>query len=277
LLLVLVVRCWRRPVVRVGAVMTLLAAVFSMGAHLHVRGQATTVDLPWSPIRPPACDRQPHPDPVGDVHGAFRRAAARGVPGGGLEGRRLAAAGRGRGGGGDPGPAATGQAGPGPEGRTRRRSSPPAPRRLPEGNVALLLPFANRRIASAMTWQAESGMWFRMPGGYVIVPTPDGRPRYDTDPNSATRAFSRIQGGLPAPKLTFGERRALATNLAGWGVDVVVVGPLMHQGTMLRFLTDLLGRRPTPVDGSTSGATPWSTCRRGHGPDGPESVGPPPS
>ena len=100
-----------------------------------------------------------------------------------------------------------------------------------------------------MTWQAEAGMWFRMPGGYVIGPTPDGRPRFDSNPNSATRAFGAIQRGQPAPRLVGGRRRALAANLAGWGVDTIIVGPMEHQATMLCFLTDLLGRPPTLVDG----------------------------
>jgi hypothetical protein len=115
--------------------------------------------------------------------------------------------------------------------------------------VALVLPFANRRAAKAMTWQAEAGMWFRMPGGYVIGPTPDGRPRFDSNPNSATRAFGAIQRGQPAPRLVGGRRRALAANLAGWGVDTIIVGPMEHQATMLCFLTDLLGRPPTLADG----------------------------
>ena len=58
-----------------------------------------------------------------------------------------------------------------------------------------------------------------------------------------------IQRGLPAPRLVGGRRRALAANLARWDVDTVVVGPMEHQATMLRFLTDLLGRPPTLVDG----------------------------
>jgi hypothetical protein len=41
----------------------------------------------------------------------------------------------------------------------------------------------------------------------------------------------------------------LAADLAGWGVDTIVVGPMDHQATMLRFLTDLLGRPPNLVDG----------------------------
>jgi hypothetical protein len=248
-LLVLVVWRWRRPVVRVGAVMTLLAAVFSMGAHLQVRGRATTVGLPWSPLEhlPVIANLIPSRLAMytalfaGLLLAVFLEAV---WSGGGW--RRLAAV----------GvavvtlvPLLPARPVPALKVDTPAFFTAGAVRRLPEGSVALVLPFPNRRTAMAMTWQAEAGMWFRMPGGYVVVPTPDGRPRYDTNPNSATRAFSAIQGGRPAPKLTGGQRRALAANLAGWGVDVVVVGPIEHQGTMLRFLTDLLGRRPTPVDG----------------------------
>ena len=62
-------------------------------------------------------------------------------------------------------------------------------------------------------------------------------------------AFGAIQRGQPAPRLVRGRRRALAANLASWGVDTIVVGPMEHQATMLCFLTDLLGRPPTLVDG----------------------------
>jgi hypothetical protein len=248
-LLVLVVRCWRRPVVRVGAAMTLLAAVFSMGASLQVGGRVTTVDLAWSPFDhlPVIANLIPSRLAMftalfaGLLLALYLEAVWRG---GGW--RRLAAVGV---------AVATllplvpARQVPALEVDTPAFFTTGAVRRLPEGSVALVLPFANRTVATTMTWQAESGMWFRMPSGYVIVPTPDGRPRYDVNPNTATRAFGAIQGGRPAPVLTGPRRRALAANLAGWEVDAVLVGPMAHQGTMLRFLTDLLGRRPALVDG----------------------------
>jgi hypothetical protein len=248
-LLALVVRWWRRPMVRVGAVMLLLAAVFSMGPYLHVDGLATEIGLPWALF-----DHMPVIASLIPSRLAMYTALFAGLllavfldtvwQGGGW--RRLAAVG-----------VAVAAlvplvpTGPVPASKV---DTPPyfavgAVRRLPEGSVALVLPFANRRVAKSMTWQAEAGMWFRMPGGYVIGPTPDGRPRFDSNPNTATRAFGAIQRGQPAPRLTGGRRRALAANLAGWGVDTIVVGPMEHQATMLRFLTDLLGRRPTLVNG----------------------------
>jgi hypothetical protein len=247
-LLVVVVRCWRRPVVRVGAVMLLLAAALSMGPHLHVRGRATTIELPWALF-----DRLPVIDNLIPSRLAMYTALFAGLllavylhavwRGGGW--RRLTAVGV--------AVAALVPLLPARPVAAIAVDTPPffrsSVRRLPEGSVALVLPFANRKIATTMTWQAEADMWFRMPSGYVIVPARNGRPRYDVNPNTATRAFGAIQSGLPPPKLTGPWRRALAANLARWGVDVVVVGPMKHQATMLRFLTDLLGRRPARVDG----------------------------
>jgi hypothetical protein len=235
--------------VRVGTVMLLLAALLSLGPYLHVGGRATTLMLPWELF---------HDLPVIASLIPSRLAMFTALFAGLLLAVFLDAVWAG---GGWRRPAAVVvavvvlapllPAGPVPASKV---DTPPffatgAVRRLPEGSVALVLPFPNRQGSKVMTWQAEAGMWFRMPGGYVIGPTRDGRPRFDSNPNTATRAFGLIQRGLPAPRLVPGRRRALAANLARWDVDTIAVGPMEHQATMLRFLTDLLGRPPTLVDG----------------------------
>jgi hypothetical protein len=122
-------------------------------------------------------------------------------------------------------------------------------RQLPRDGVTLVLPFPYRRVALPMTWQAEAGLWFRMPGGYFIGPQPDGRPRFDTNPSSASQVFTRIYGGRPPPRLTRQWRQALARDLLRWRVGSVVVGPMPNRAVMVRFLTDLLGARPQRVGG----------------------------
>ena len=248
-LLALVARLWRRPLVRVGTLMLLLAAVFSMGSHLRVGGRATAIGLPWAPF-----EHMPVIESLLPSRLAIYTALFAGLllavfldevwkRGGWL---RLAVVGV--------AVATLIPLLPAGQVPASKVDTPPffttgAVRRLPEGSVVLVLPFANPRVAKAMTWQAEAGMWFRMPGGYIIRPAPDGRPRFSSNPNSATRAFGVIQRGLPAPRLTGSWRRVLAANLAVWDVDTIVIGPMEHQATMLRFLTDLLGRGPTLVDG----------------------------
>jgi hypothetical protein len=248
-LLALAVRWWRRPVVRVGTAMTLLAAVLSMGPLLEVGGRVERVHLPWG-----AVDGLPLLDSLIPSRLAMFTALFAGL----LLAVFLQAVWR-AGGWRRPAAAAVAVAALVPllpatlvsatKVRTPAFFTGNDVRRLPEGSVALVLPYANRRTSVAMTWQAEAGMWFRMPGGYFIGPDPQGHPRFDANPTSANMAFLAIQSGWRAPRLTREMRRALAANLATWRVRTVIVGPMLHQRAMLAFLTDLLGRRPTPVGG----------------------------
>jgi hypothetical protein len=126
----------------------------------------------------------------------------------------------------------------------------PAAHELPRDSVVLVLPWANRRTALAMTWQAESGLWYRMPGGYFIGPQRDSdQPRFDAIPTSGSITLARIFTGVPPPRLTGPRRRALARDLVRWRVGSVVVGPMPNQAAMVGFLTDLFGRQPQLVEG----------------------------
>ena len=101
-----------------------------------------------------------------------------------------------------------------------------------------------------MIWQAEAGLWFRMPGGYFIGPRRDSDlPRFDANPTPTSNAFQRISQGRPVPRLTPARRRLLAADLVRWRVGSVVVGPMPNQAAMVGFLTQLLGRPPRTVDG----------------------------
>jgi hypothetical protein len=116
--------------------------------------------------------------------------------------------------------------------------------------VALVVPWAYRRTALAMTWQAEAGLWFRMPGGYFIGPQRGSDlPRFDAIPTSGSITLARIFTGVAPPRLTGPRRRALARDLVRWRVGSVVVGPMPNQAAMVGFLTDLFGRKPQLVEG----------------------------
>jgi hypothetical protein len=126
----------------------------------------------------------------------------------------------------------------------------PAVRSLPRDSVVLVLPWAYRRTALAMTWQAEAGLWYRMPGGYFIGPQRvSDQPRFDAIPTSGSITLARIFTGVPPPRLTGPRRRALARDLVRWRVGSVVVGPMPNQAAMVGFLTDLFGRQPQLVEG----------------------------
>jgi hypothetical protein len=125
-----------------------------------------------------------------------------------------------------------------------------AVRALPRDGVALVVPFPRRgRVNVAMVWQAEAGMWFKMPGGYFVGPDPGGGTRHDAPSTTTSIVLNRIQRGGRPPELTPALRRRIATDFATWRVASVVLGPMEHREAMGGFLTDLLGRPPATSGG----------------------------
>jgi hypothetical protein len=198
LLLVLVTLAvrWRSSaVVRVGLALLVVAAALSLGPTLLVGGRDTGIPMPWAlfedlPLLPSLI-----PSRLAQLtalfagllvavflhavgrQGGWRRWAAVAValvvlaplwPSGTLPAEKVA---------------------------TPAFFTGEAVRRLPRDGVTLVLPWPHRRIAEPMTWQAEAGLWFRMPGGYVIVPQRDGQPRFDAIP---ARRRSPSPGSSPA-------------------------------------------------------------------------------
>jgi hypothetical protein len=253
LLLVLVVLGvrWRAsPVVRAGLVLMAVAAMLSLGPTLLVGGEDTGIPLPWAffedlPLLPsliPARLAQLTALFAGLLvalflqavwtGGGWRRPAAIVVavavllplwPSGTIASAEVA---------------------------TPSFFTGPAVQTVPRDSVALVLPWPYRRTSLAMTWQAEAGLWYRMPGGYFIGPQRDtDQPRFDAIPSPASITLGRIYGGHPPPRLTGPRRRALARDFVRWRIGTVVVGPMPNQAAMVGFLTDLLGREPEVVEG----------------------------
>jgi hypothetical protein len=241
---------WRsRAMVRVALAMLLVSALLSLGPSLLVGGRDTGVRLPMAWL-----ERLPLLDSLIPSRLAQLTALFAGLllalflsvvwAGGGW--RRAAAA--------AVAVVVLASLWPGWSVESQKVATPPfftsaQVRQLPRDGVTLVLPFPYRRVALPMTWQAEAGLWFRMPGGYFIGPQPDGRPRFDTNPSSASQVFTRIYGGRPPPRLTRQWRQALARDLLRWRVGSVVVGPMPNRAVMVRFLTDLLGATPKRVGG----------------------------
>jgi hypothetical protein len=125
-----------------------------------------------------------------------------------------------------------------------------AVRTLPRDGVALVVPFPRAgRVNEAMVWQAEAGMWFKMPGGYFVGPDPSGGTRHDAPPTTTSMILNRIQRGRRPPELTPDLRRKIARDFARWEVDTVVLGPMANREVMDGFLTELLGTPPQQVGG----------------------------
>jgi hypothetical protein len=239
---------WSKPVVRVSALLGLAAALLSMGGRLHVAGRTTRVHLPWRAFQnlPLISNLIPgrlvmfttlfaglllawflwrawHWRVAGRVLAVVAVVAALVplVPSGARSTNPV---------------------------RVPAFFTGPEVRQLPEGSVALVVPPSAPLNSNAMVWQAQAGMRFKMLRGYFVGPNSGRSSPYGAPPTVLSNVLSIVQAGQP-PKLTHELRASLLDELRADRVQTVIVGPMRRQPTMVRFVTDLLGREPSPAAG----------------------------
>ncbi len=121
---------------------------------------------------------------------------------------------------------------------------------LPAGAVALTFPFDRVPNTDAMLWQAVSGMRFRIVGGYVIVPGPDGRSTWQLNPPgppvisavflAGTRLYPNAPPAAQPPTLA-----AIRLLCARYRVGVILVRRTAHYAhAVARLISNALGRPP---------------------------------
>lgn len=115
-----------------------------------------------------------------------------------------------------------------------------AARRLPQGEVLLLAPWADQFSTTAMLWQAQADMRFSMPSGFLFGA---GRADHAADPLEA--ALGSVDRGASLVPLRPALRAQLLADLHRLGVQDVVATTAPE----VRLLTDLLGRAPQQVEG----------------------------
>ena len=250
-LAVLVAR-WGSLVVRAGFAMLAVCLLLSLGARLRVGGRPTGVPLPWTAVEGVPLVQNMVPSRLAVFTALFAglllAAALDGLwSGGGWALRGLAVL-----------TALVVLAALAPPWPFRARpvvATPPffpggGVRALPRDGVALVVPFPRRgRTNVAMVWQAQAGMWFKMPGGYFVGPDPGGGTRHDAPPTTTSVVLNRIQRGRRPPELTPALRRKISRDFASWRVASVVLGPMDNREAMRGFLSDLLGRPPASAGG----------------------------
>ncbi len=113
-------------------------------------------------------------------------------------------------------------------------------RELPQGSVALVLPYARLANSSAMFWQAASDMRFRMPESYALLPGPS----FSSPPTATGSLMRTIELGEEPPALTDDLRRQVLGDLAAWRVQAIIVGPMANRERMIAFFRWLTGTTP---------------------------------
>ena len=120
---------------------------------------------------------------------------------------------------------------------------------LGDGWLTLTYPYALTVTANPMLWQAETGMRFRLLGGYIIGPSPTGSGTYFADPNPLEYCFVFVyQSGRPAP----GDcaPAVVARSLEQLGVRAVVADATAPHADTARWVVQAaVGAAPSEVGG----------------------------
>jgi hypothetical protein len=126
-----------------------------------------------------------------------------------------------------------------------------SPSRVASGSAIMVVPFSHDFYSTqAMLWQAQAGMSFSMPEGYILNPQPSGVAGQGPPPSLTSSTLAGIADGVPTPAPPLAERRQILTELQRWHVAEVVLGPMGQHGAEMRtFLADLLGSQPQDRDG----------------------------
>ncbi len=111
---------------------------------------------------------------------------------------------------------------------------------LPQGSVALVLPYARLANSSAMFWQAAADMRFRMPEAYALLPGPS----FSSPPTQTSSLMRLIEQGEEPPALSDDLRGQVLRDLGAWKVEAIIVGPMPYRERMIAFFTWLMGTPP---------------------------------
>jgi hypothetical protein len=247
LITLLIVR-WRRPVVLFSAVMGTIALLFSFGPWLHIAGHRYPVPLPWEPFSKVPVLHQIQPGRFSVIVVLFvALGLALAVTEVQRSGRLWVQ-----------GIAAVGVALviwfwiPGWLPTTRVPTpayfTSSAVDQVPQGSVALVLPYVNRDYEQhSMLWQAQSGMRFRMAEGWAIVPGDHAGPKSQT-----RTTFSLLKPGTT--RIPEDDAAKIRAELNTWHVQTVIIGPFLNQkpGTResaIKVVEQILGRPPVEQGG----------------------------
>ena len=133
-----------------------------------------------------------------------------------------------------------------------------AVKEIPAGATVLTYPYPSYSTNVAMMWQIYSDMQFRMPGGEVYVPGPNGRSKnYPQGDLPSSLWAVLVQGGsprtkhwvAPTPAQRGGLVSALRRYVAAHRIDAMVVSSTGTQGRWVAALTRSALGAPTSTHG----------------------------
>lgn len=119
---------------------------------------------------------------------------------------------------------------------------------IPAGTTVVVAPPATYGNVDAMRWQAAADFRFRLPGGYFIGPSYDGRAVIGPLPRTLLGLLGEVRD-QGAVQMSPEQRSGALLDLEYYDASAVVVGPMPHRAEAEALITDLLGRPPQLVGG----------------------------
>ena len=116
--------------------------------------------------------------------------------------------------------------------------------KIPSGSAVLVTPFSSQQSTDAMYWQATADYRFRMPEGDAFTPGPYLGPH----PSFLESTLDRLDAGQAVTVTTDMRSMALA-DLSSFGVTIIVAGPSPGQAAIVEFLTEVEGQAPVDDGG----------------------------
>lgn len=247
LLAVIAVRRWRSPLVRLLVPLGVIVSVLSLGPWLHIYGRNTGIKLPWRLVQYLPVLKNVLPSRLSlYVLGCVALVVA-------VELNAVRRA--------NPVPRWTSRAAvavaliPLVPAVPLAAGAVPVPgfftssavHALRPDSTVLVVPFPYAEHAVAMEWQAEAGLRFRMPGGYVLLPSPQGRV-FNPRPTPFTIQLAALERGQITVAKAMAARD-VRQDYRRLDPAAVVLGPCPHRTALMEFISTIVGRSPKTVGG----------------------------
>jgi hypothetical protein len=121
---------------------------------------------------------------------------------------------------------------------------------LPPGTTIVPAPVPYSGAMDGAHWLANTGEAFATPGGYFIVPTPDGAgAQFTSDQRRLGGLLLQVNHTGWVPTVTERDRRAAIEDLRYWNAGLIVLEPGRYHGAQLRELLSALFGPPQEVGG----------------------------
>ncbi|NLU84779.1 glycosyl transferase [Rhodococcus sp. HNM0569] len=117
-----------------------------------------------------------------------------------------------------------------------------------DDGAVVTVPLPSPDDATALRWQTEQHLGFRLAGGYFVGPGRDGAGKYGPVDRPTALLLADVARTGKVPQLDADARARARADLAFWHADVLVLPPSLHSDGLRQTVTDLVGAAPSYVD-----------------------------